>query len=78
MYHTLNISEKGTALLRRVDHMMIFVLIAGTYTPVCLIPLRGKWGWTLLICVWTFAITGILLKIFGSMHRGGFQHCFML
>ncbi len=64
MYHTLNISEKGTALLRRVDHMMIFVLIAGTYTPVCLIPLRGKWGWTLLICVWTFAITGILLKIF--------------
>ncbi len=64
MYHTLNISEKGTALLRRVDHMMIFVLIAGTYTPVCLIPLRGKWGWTLLICVWTFAIAGILLKIF--------------
>ena len=64
IYHTLNISEKGTALLRRVDHMMIFVLIAGTYTPVCLIPLRGKWGWTLLICVWTFAIAGILLKIF--------------
>ena len=64
MYHNLNISEKGTALLRLVDHMMIFVLIAGTYTPVCLIPLRGKWGWTLLICVWTFAIAGILLKIF--------------
>ena len=64
IYHALNISEKGTALLRRVDHMMIFVLIAGTYTPVCLIPLRGKWGWTLLICVWTFAIAGILLKIF--------------
>ncbi len=64
IYHTLRISEKGTAFLRRVDHMMIFVLIAGTYTPVCLIPLRGKWGWTLLICVWTFAIAGILLKIF--------------
>jgi len=64
IYHTLNISEKGTALLRRIDHIMIFVLIAGTYTPVCLIPLRGKWGWTLLICVWGFAIAGILLKVF--------------
>lgn len=64
IYHTLNISEKGTAILRRIDHMMIFILIAGTYTPVCLIPLRGKWGWTLLIAVWGFAIAGILLKIF--------------
>lgn len=64
IYHTLNISEKGTALLRRIDHMMIFILIAGTYTPVCLIPLRGKWGWTLLIAVWGFAIAGIMLKIF--------------
>ncbi len=64
IYHTLNISQKGTALLRRIDHMMIFVLIAGTYTPVCLIPLRGKWGWTLFIAVWGFAFAGILLKIF--------------
>ena len=64
IYHTLNISQKGTALLRRNDHMMIFVLIAGTYTPVCLIPLRGKWGWTLFIAVWGFAFAGILLKIF--------------
>lgn len=64
IYHTLNISPKGTALLRRIDHMMIFILIAGTYTPVCLIPLRGKWGWTLLAAVWGFAIAGILLKIF--------------
>ena len=64
IYHTLNISPKGTALLRRIDHMMIFVLIAGTYTPVCLIPLRGKWGWTLFVAVWGFAFAGILLKIF--------------
>lgn len=64
IYHTLNISQKGTALLRRIDHMMIFVLIAGTYTPVCLIPLRGNWGWTLFIAVWGFAFAGILLKIF--------------
>jgi hemolysin III len=43
--------------------MMIYVLIAGTYTPVCLIPLRGSWGWSLLISIWGIAITGIILKL---------------
>ena len=62
IYHTLNISEKATAILRRVDHMMIFVLIAGTYTPVCLLPLRGPWGWSILVLVWGSAIAGIALK----------------
>ena len=42
--------------------MMIFVLIAGSYTPVCLINLRGKTGWTLLALVWAFALGGIILK----------------
>lgn len=62
IYHTLNLSAHYNAILRRIDHMMIFVLIAGTYTPVCLIPLQGKWGWTLLILVWFFALSGIILK----------------
>ena len=44
LYHLLTVSEKGTKILRKIDHMMIYVLIAGTYTPVCLIPLRGGWG----------------------------------
>jgi hemolysin III len=62
VYHTLKLPAKYQAVMRRIDHMMIFVLIAGTYTPVCLIPLRGKWGWSLLILVWFFAISGIILK----------------
>ncbi len=64
IYHTLDISEKTTALLRRIDHMMIFILIAGTYTPVCLIPLYGRGGVLLLSSVWIFALAGIVLKIF--------------
>lgn len=64
VYHMMPIPEKASELLRRVDHMMIFVLIAGTYTPICLIPLRGVWGWTLLALVWGFAIFGIILKAF--------------
>lgn len=63
LYHLLPISEKGTRILRRIDHMMIFVLIAGTYTPVCLVPLRGAWGWSLFGCIWGFAAAGIMLKI---------------
>ncbi len=62
LYHTLHVSEKRRMSLRRIDHMMIFILIAGTYTPVCLGPLRGAWGWTLLALVWGFAVFGITLK----------------
>lgn len=62
IYHALPVSPKTIAVLRRIDHMMIFVLIAGTYTPVCLISLRGAWGWTLLALVWGFALGGIILK----------------
>ena len=64
LYHLLPLSEKGVALLRRIDHMMIYVLIAGTYTPVCLVVLRGAWGWSLLVSVWLVAIVGICMKIF--------------
>jgi len=62
LYHLLPVSEKGTRVLRRIDHMMIFVLIAGTYTPICLIPLRGGWGWSLFVAIWVIAVTGIILK----------------
>lgn len=63
LYHLLNISEKGVRVLRKIDHMMIYVLIAGTYTPICLIPLRGGWGYTMLITIWGIAITGIIMKL---------------
>lgn len=64
IYHTLKLSVEKTALLRRIDHMMIFVLIAGTYTPVCLVPLAGKWGTILLSAIWAIAVVGVFMKIF--------------
>ncbi|MEA5057646.1 MAG: hemolysin III family protein [Anaerotignum propionicum] len=64
IYHTLKLSQNKVNILRRIDHMMIFVLIAGTYTPICLVSLHGTWGWTMLVLIWAFALTGILLKIF--------------
>lgn len=62
IYHAVKLPAKYVALLRRIDHMMIFILIAGTYTPICLVPLNGKGGWTLLVAVWGIAIVGIVLK----------------
>ncbi|MCI8703884.1 MAG: hemolysin III family protein [Anaerotignum sp.] len=64
IYHTFELPPEKTNLLRRIDHMMIFVLIAGTYTPICLVSLHGTWGWTLLVAIWAFALFGLLLKIF--------------
>lgn len=64
LYHLLPLSRRGTEILRRLDHIMIFFLIAGTYTPVCLVPLRGGWGWGLLATVWTLALAGVFLKLF--------------
>lgn len=61
-YHTLDLSEKINKILRKVDHMMIFILIAGTYTPVCMIVLSGKIRVLLLSLVWGIAIVGIIIK----------------
>ncbi len=63
LYHLLPVSEAAVARLRRMDHTMIFVLIAGTYTPVCLLALSGGWRWGLLGAVWSLAACGILLKL---------------
>lgn len=63
-YHTLNLSGKALRFFRKIDHMMIFVLIAGSYTPVCLIVLDGKLGYTLLAVVWGIALFGMILKMF--------------
>lgn len=61
-YHSLNIGGRALRIFRKVDHMMIFVLIAGSYTPVCLIVLGGRMGYTLFAVVWGIAIIGMLLK----------------
>ncbi len=63
-YHALDLSERANRILRKLDHMMIFVLIAGTYTPVCVIVLGGKTGYGLLALVWGIALLGILVKAF--------------
>jgi len=64
LYHLLNLGEKGTRVFRKFDHIMIYVLIAATYTPICLGPLRGPWGWSIFGVVWGIAFFGILLTIF--------------
>lgn len=61
-YHTVNLTGKYLKLFRKIDHMMIFVLIAGSYTPVCLIVLGGNLGYQLLALVWGIALLGILIK----------------
>jgi len=64
LYHWLPLSEAGVRLWRRIDHCMIFVYIAATCTPICLIPLRGPWGWSLFGSVWALALAGIFVKVF--------------
>ena len=63
-YHTFDRSEKVYTILKKIDHMMISVLIAGSYTPICLLVLGGRLGIILLAIVWSIAIAGILIKAF--------------
>lgn len=63
-YHTFDKSPKINTILKKIDHMMISVLIAGSYTPICLLVLRGKLGIVLLSVVWGIALVGILIKAF--------------
>ena len=63
-YHTVTLSERVIRVFRKVDHAMIFVLIAGSYTPVCMLVLEPRFGMPLLIAVWACAAVGIGVKIF--------------
>jgi hemolysin III len=64
LYHWLKLSEDGVKKMRKADHIMIFIYIAATYTPICIIALRGTLGWSLLIAIWLFASGGIMIKLF--------------
>lgn len=75
IYHTFDISEHVNRILRKIDHMMIFILIAGTYTPVCLIVLGNPVGHRLLAIVWSIAIAGILIKAFWINCPKWFSSC---
>lgn len=61
LYHSLNVKDKILKIFKKIDHMMIYVLIAGTYTPICMLVLGGKKGFFLLALIWGIAIGGIIL-----------------
>ena len=63
-YHLVNAGPEVTRRLRKIDHSAIYILIAGTYTPVCLYFFTGFWRWGLLIIIWTMAIAGVTVKLF--------------
>ncbi|MEG0857513.1 MAG: hemolysin III family protein [Terrisporobacter sp.] len=62
-YHLVIASDKVIAFLRKIDHSMIFILIAGSYTPFCLIGLKGTEGWILFAVITTIAVCGVLFKM---------------
>jgi hemolysin III len=61
LYHSLH--HTGKTLFQKFDHLAIFLLIAGTYTPFALVTLRGAWGWLIFGLVWGLAVLGIVLEI---------------
>lgn len=62
-YHLAIASDKVIAFLRKIDHSMIFILIAGSYTPFCLIGLKGVKGWILFAIIMTIAVCGVVFKM---------------
>ena len=68
LYHSLR--GKAKRIFRKLDHLSIYILIAGTYTPFTLVTLRGVWGWSIFAIVWTLAILGIVVD---SLHKKGLR-----
>lgn len=64
MYHMANVEPEVQQILRKLDHSAIFMLIAGTYTPFCVIAFTGFWRWGLLTIIWMIALVGIVIKFF--------------
>jgi len=64
IYHMVNAGPKATQILRKFDHSAIYLLIAGTYTPICIIAFTGFYRWGLLAIVWSIALVGILVNLF--------------
>lgn len=62
LYHSLIVKENILKVFRKIDHMMIFILIAGSYTPVCVTVLAGQSGRRLLAAVWGIAAAGMIFK----------------
>ena len=63
LYHCINTTVRGRIALRKLDHASIYFLIAGSYAPVCLIALRGPWGWSLFGVIGALAIAGLFMSL---------------
>ena len=63
IYHSVTVKDSILKIFRKLDHMMIFVLIAGSYTPVCLVVLGNRLGYTLLATVWGIAVVGMIVNL---------------
>lgn len=69
LYHSMR-TERSQAIFKIADHACIYLLIAGSYTPIALVALRGGWGWTLLAMVWILAVAGVLWKVLDRKREG--------
>lgn len=65
LYHAIT-HPRAKSVLQLLDHAAIYLLIAGTYTPFLLVSLRGLWGWSLFVVIWSIAITGIVFEFINS------------
>lgn len=70
-YHRFAHTERSVKWLRRLDHSMIFCLIAGTYTPICLLVLPRAWGIPMLVAAWVTALAGVIMKMIRVTAKGG-------
>jgi hemolysin III len=69
LFHFIPVTHRAKKAFERIDHAMIYVLIAGSYTPICFVTLRGGWGWSLFGVTWGLALIGILWKLLGRMNK---------
>jgi len=69
LYHFLSKNHPAKDLFQILDHIAIYILIAGTYTPLVLIVLPTSWGWSMFGAIWGLAISGVLIKVFRPVQR---------
>lgn len=69
LYHSAT-DTRAKSILRVIDHSLIFLMIAGTYTPFTLVTLRGPWGWSLFALTWTLTVVGLVFKL---IHTGRYE-----
>lgn len=63
-YHMVDLGPDVSAWLRKIDHSAIYILIAGTYTPICVHFFSGFWSWGPLVIIWIMALAGVIVKLF--------------